>query len=136
LRQDFEAVNNHLRMLVEQQEASVRHEKELRSRVVAAHDELLRRDEDYRKHSADLQEQVKQTEAWWQAHLNQAVAWWQGQLVETQTQMAILQQSNYQLAAHRDALEARMARIRGSLPGRALQLARKLVRMAKRAVGK
>ena len=32
LRQDLEAVNNHLGMLVEQQEASIRREKELRAR--------------------------------------------------------------------------------------------------------
>ena len=60
LRQDLEAVNNHLGMLVEQQEASIRREKELRAQVVAVHDQLMRRDEEYRTSSADLQAKLRQ----------------------------------------------------------------------------
>jgi SAM-dependent methyltransferase len=43
-REDFEAVNSHLRMLLEQQDAFLRREKELRAQLVSVHDLLMRRD--------------------------------------------------------------------------------------------
>ncbi len=109
LRQDLEAVNSHLRMLVEQQEASLRRERDLRAQIVAVHDQLMRRDEDYRKSCADLQDRLK----------------------EAQEQLAQREQLTHQLVADRAALDARMERIRNSLPGRVFKLARWLMNMAR-----
>jgi SAM-dependent methyltransferase len=125
LRQDLEAVNSHLRMVIEQQEASLRREKESRARLLALHDQMLRRDEEYRKSTEDLQTQVKQTEAWWQARLQEA-----------ERQLALRDQAIHQLVAHQDALAARLDRFRRSLAGRAFKLVRRLLASGAQAAPK
>lgn len=48
LREDLEAVNGHVQLLVEQQQASLTREKDLRARMLECHDQLQRRDEEVR----------------------------------------------------------------------------------------
>ncbi len=48
-REDLEAVNAHLRMLLEQQDGFLRREKDLRAQVVSVHEQLMRRDEELRQ---------------------------------------------------------------------------------------
>jgi SAM-dependent methyltransferase len=60
LREDLEAVNGHLHLLLEQQQASLAREKDLRARLLEAHDRLLTRDEELRNLHQSAQEQLLQ----------------------------------------------------------------------------
>jgi O-antigen biosynthesis protein len=133
LRDDLEAVNNHVRLLVEQQEASIRREKELRAQVLAGHDQLLRRDEEYRHASTDWHNQLQHAQAalhHTNTALQQAQAAWQHANGELLHRDHIIQE----LIAQRADLSARLERIRRSLPGRILRLARKLYHRARHAL--
>jgi SAM-dependent methyltransferase len=116
LHQDLDAVNCHLRLLIEQQEASVRREKELRAQLLSNHEQMMRRDEEYRQHTAALQDQVKQTEAWWIARLQEA-----------NEQLAVRDRAIQQLSADREAQEARLERFRRSLLGRFFKRMRRML---------
>ncbi len=116
LHQDLEAVNCHLRLLIEQQEAAVRREKEMRAQLLANHEQMTRRDEEYRQQTAALQDQVKQTEAWWIARLQEA-----------NEQLAQRDRAIQQLSADREAQEARLERFRRSLLGRFFKRVRKVL---------
>lgn len=78
LRRDLDAVNGHVRLLVEQQEASLRREKELRAKVLEGHDRLTERDEEYRAAAAASEAQWQAKDAWWR----DKDAWWQDKLTE------------------------------------------------------
>ncbi len=97
----------------------MRREKELRAQVLAGHEQLMRRDEEYRQQTATLQEQVKQTEAWWIARLEEANA-----------QLALRDRTIQQLAADREAQEARLERFRRSVLGRFFKRMRKVLSRA------
>jgi hypothetical protein len=135
LRHDLEAVNNHVRLLVEQHEASLRREKELRAQVLAGHDQLLRRDEEFRHASTDWHNQVQQANAALQ-HANTALQHAHAAVQHANGELVHRDHTIHELLAQRADLTARLERIRRSVPGRVLRLARKLLRRARHALSK
>jgi SAM-dependent methyltransferase len=131
VREDLQAADSHLRILVEQQQASLTREKELRARAEEAHDALARRDEEVRglREAAMNGEQL-------QAKLQEAAAQvlrqeeeireLRGKLSESGEKRKWREERYTELLAQRDALEARLNRFRNSLPGRFLRAVRKL----------
>ena len=59
LRQDFDAVNDHVRLLIELQQAANDREKELCARIESLHEEMMLRDEDYRSQTSKFQHELK-----------------------------------------------------------------------------
>jgi SAM-dependent methyltransferase len=59
LRQDFDAVNDHVRLLIEIQQAANGREKELHARMESLHEEMTLRDEEYRGQTSKFQHELK-----------------------------------------------------------------------------
>ncbi len=59
LRQDFDAVNDHVRLLIELQQAANGREKELHARIESLHEEMMLRDEEYRSQTSKFQHELK-----------------------------------------------------------------------------
>jgi SAM-dependent methyltransferase len=59
LRQDFDAVNDHVRLLIELQQAANGREKELHARIESLHEEMMLRDEKYRGQTSKFQHELK-----------------------------------------------------------------------------
>jgi len=59
LRQDFDAVNDHVRLLIELQQAANGREKELTARIEGLHEEMMDRDEEYRSEISKYQWEYK-----------------------------------------------------------------------------
>jgi O-antigen biosynthesis protein len=117
VREDLQAANSHLRILVEQQQASLAREKELRARLEEGQDELERREQ---QSQAKLQEAAAQL-----LRQEEEIGNLRGKLWEAGEQLKWREQRYAELHAERDALEARLGRFRNSLPGRLLRLVRR-----------
>ncbi len=59
LRQDFDAVNDHVRLLIELQQAANGREKELCAKIESLHEEMMQRDEEYRSQTSKFQHELK-----------------------------------------------------------------------------
>lgn len=68
LRQDFDAVNDHVRLLIELQQAANGREKELQARIEGLHEELMHRDEDIAKYEYEYK-RAKEDEYLLQLHI-------------------------------------------------------------------
>jgi len=137
LRQDLDAVNAHVRLLVEQQEASLRRERELRAKVLEWHDLLRRRDDELREANKAIEDGKRQAAeaegrvAVWAAETRQ---WYEGQMAaaaarekDLHDQLARERHNAHLLREDRDALDRRLSWFRQSLPGRVYRRAKRLL---------
>lgn len=142
-REDLAAVNAHVRLLIDQQHLSVRREKEFQTKLLAAHERMLTLDEEFRGACNTLAEWQSRERAWqeqersWQERVQSWVAPSLDTSVEDglrDTLTACIEDREHarhltHLANLRVIeLEARLNRIRNSLPGKAYRGTRKLAR--------
>jgi hypothetical protein len=150
LRQNLQAADSHLRVLLGQQEASLAREKELRARALEVHEQLAQRDEEYRNATRGLEEaagrekELQQTtqrlthrleeaagrEKELQAKLQEATQRLAHRDLEFSQHLTWCNQQYAELLADRNALQARLGRLRNSPLGWAFRAVRKLKRLA------
>lgn len=129
LREDLEAVTVHVRLLVEQQEGSLRREDALRAAVVAAREDAACREDELRREAAGREQRWAEDRAALRAELAAAAdreRRLRDELAASREQLTRHAHETDLLRADRDALRARLDRLRRSLPGRVYARVRSL----------
>ncbi|OWK43922.1 putative glycosyltransferase [Fimbriiglobus ruber] len=141
-RQDLAAIKGHVQLLIEQQESSLRRERQLQAKVLEVHDQLARRDEELRAAHRGAQESAARSDAAdselarrekYAFELLRELEKMTRYKDELEAGLGILSRNKDELevrlvtvSRQKDEVEARLARFRRSLPGRVYRFIRGL----------